>query len=117
MLLVELAVHQNNDGKNIFLKGNLVIVVDIVKLKQILPRLRMEDSSIPVGHLHSLRHFFMSHNLNKREDPLNPMEMIRIVGHATLDRPGMTFFLAISLPHQPSRCDGVRRNSTPSNHG
>ena len=36
------------------------------------------------GTLRMLRHWFISYGLNRKENPINPAEMIRLVGHTDM---------------------------------
>jgi len=52
--------------------------------QQAILRVRKTDSSIPMGSLRTLRHWFISHAINRSGAPLSLLEVQRIVGHGNL---------------------------------
>lgn len=54
------------------------------RMQSAIRRLNKNGHEVRHGHLRMLRHWFISHSLNRRDDPINPAEMMQIVGHTDL---------------------------------
>jgi len=54
------------------------------RLQATIRKLQKRGEKVRHGTLRMLRHWFISTNLNRRDNPINPVEMIRLVGHTDL---------------------------------
>ena len=55
------------------------------RLQSAIRWLRRKKINVRSGTLRMLRHWFISSNLNRRENPLNPVEMTKLVGHTHME--------------------------------